>query len=386
MKFIFFIDKIDLIKIIKITLYLAIGLYPIYFFVSGSMQPSHFFLLIFSILTLFIFKIYIDKYFITFLLFLIYCYIVNIFYFYSELIVFENIENLKYSKSLLFLSYNFIITISLFSFLKSQKEFKIILYGALTAIVIIIFSLCYSFYTSGIEFRFKSYFNNPNQLGYFCVCLFSLIYLFYRNNYISYYFFVLLLIFLIILSMLTLSKAAYISLLLCVFFSLRIFNYKYSKILEFNLILSVIFIFILFYIPISELYVFDRTINMFYEGDSSLEVRGYKVFFEGSSLQALFGMGIKNIINIQKYEIHSTLFMILTSYGLIGFLIFFTLIFIWILDINKTYGLRGVICVCAPSLLYGLTHNGIRFSMFWILFAISIYLSKEFKNKKLKIV
>ena len=144
------------------------------------------------------------------------------------------------------------------------------------------------------------------------------------------------------------------------FFSLRIFNYKYSKILEFNLILSVIFIFILFYIPISELYVFDRTINMFYEGDSSLEVRGYKVFFEGSSLQALFGMGIKNIINIQKYEIHSTLFMILTSYGLIGFLIFFTLIFIWILDINKTYGLRGVICVCAPSLLYGLTHNGIR--------------------------
>ena len=69
--------------------------------------------------------------------------------------------------------------------------------------------------------------------------------------------------------------------------------------------------------------------------------------------------------------------MILTSYGLIGFLIFFTLIFIWILDINKTYGLRGVICVCAPSLLYGLTHNGIRFSMFWILFAISIYLSKR---------
>ena len=99
--------------------------------------------------------------------------------------------------------------------------------------------------------------------------------------------------------MLTLSKAAYISLLLCVFFSLRIFNYKYSKILEFNLILSVIFIFILFYLPISELYVFDRTINMFYEGDSSLEVRGYTVFFEGSSLQALFGMGIKNIINIK---------------------------------------------------------------------------------------
>ena len=54
---------------------------------------------------------------------------------------------------------------------------------------------------------------------------------------------------------------------------------------------------------------------------------------------------------------------------------------IWILDINKTYGLRGLICVCAPSLLYGLTHNGIRFSMFWIMFAVSIHLSNEFKKK-----
>ena len=51
--------------------------------------------------------------------------------------------------------------------------------------------------------------------------------------------------------------------------------------------------------------MFDRTINMFYEGDSSLEVRGYKVFLK-VVLFALFGMGIKNIINIQKYEIHST--------------------------------------------------------------------------------
>ena len=102
MKFIFFIDKVDLIKIIKITLYLAIGLYQSIFFVSGSMQPSHFFLLIFSILTLFIFKIYIDKYFITFLLFLIYCYIVNIFYFYSELIVFENIESKLFKKFIIF--------------------------------------------------------------------------------------------------------------------------------------------------------------------------------------------------------------------------------------------------------------------------------------------
>ena len=62
---------------------------------------------------------------------------------------------------------------------------------------------------------------------------------------------------------------------------------------------------------------------MFNESDSSLEIRGYKVFFESNSLQALFGMGIKNIFMIHKYEIHSTFFMILTSFGVIGFFNFF---------------------------------------------------------------
>ena len=85
-------------------------------------------------------------------------------------------------------------------------------------------------------------------------------------------------------------------------------------------------------------------------------------------------MGIKNIIDIHKFEIHSTFFIVLTNYGLIGFLIFSMLILFWILDIKKAYGVRGLICVCAPCLLYGLTHNGIRFSMFWIMFSISIYL------------
>ena len=54
----------------------------------------------------------------------------------------------------------------------------------------------------------------------------------------------------------------------------------------------------------------------------------------------------------------------------------------WILDIKNSYGFRAVICVCGPSLLYGLTHNGLRFSMFWIMFAVTIALSKILLNKK----
>ena len=78
------------------------------------------------------------------------------------------------------------------------------------------------------------------------------------------------------------------------------------KLIELIFFLLIILIFIIFYIQITELSIFQRTINMFNESDSSLEVRGYKVFFEATSFQALFGMGIKNIIDIQKFEIHST--------------------------------------------------------------------------------
>ena len=123
--------------------------------------------------------------------------------------------------------------------------------------------------------------------------------------------------------------------------------------------------------------LFKRTLNMFSESDSSLSHRGYTVFFEANPLQTIFGMGVKNVYKFHTYEIHSTFGMIFTSFGLFGFLFFLTLMIFWILDIKNSYGLRGVICVCGPSLLYGLTHNGVRFTMFWIMFAVTISLSKK---------
>ena len=48
------------------------------------------------------------------------------------------------------------------------------------------------------------------------------------------------------------------------------------------------------------------------------------LFFRGNSLQAIFGMGVKNVFKLHTYEIHSTFGMILTSFGFIGFLIFYS--------------------------------------------------------------
>ena len=243
-------------------------------------------------------------------------------------------------------------------------------------------SLCYQFLFGKFSFRYPALFNNPNQLGYFSVCCFSLIYIFYRNSYISYFNTISLLVLLIFLSIMTLSKAAYISLFLCFLFALKPINFKFSKIIWLIVMLALLFFIILFFLEISETNFYRRMINLPNENDSSLEVRGYFVYLKADILQSIFGMGPKNVYAINRVEIHSTFAMILTSYGFIGFSIFALLILLWIFDIKKSYGIYGVICVCGPTLLYGLTHNGIRFSIFYIFFVASLFITNQIKKEK----
>ena len=372
--------------ILNYMLYLGVCLYPIYIFGSGTIQISHFLLFIFSIFVLTKITVQLDRYFFTFLIFLIYTYLVNIFYLFYDLNTYEYIEhfvgiedkpNIKYLKNTLFLTYNFILTISLLSFFNCQKIFKPVLYGLVTALFLILFLYVFKFFQGGIQYRFTGYFNNPNQLGYYSICCFSLIYIFYRSSYINYYFMIFFTVVIIFFSISTMSKAAYISLILCSFFAIKPINYKYSKIIEIIIILLLILLLTLFFLQISEMHLVKRTLNLFTESDSSLSHRGYTVFLEGSLLQNIFGMGVKNVYKFHTYEIHSTLGMIFTSFGSIGFLIFITLMLFWIFEIKSSYGIRGVICVCGPSVLYGLTHNGVRFTRFWRMFAVTISLSKK---------
>ena len=366
---------------LKVILYFGFAVYPVYLVPSGNIQVTHYLFLIFTILVFLFIGIQLDKYFYTFLLFLIYAVLVNIFYISKDIYEF-GYASIKYAEGILFLTYNFILTISLMSYFSHQKKLNVIIYGLATAISIILFSIFYQYFFGTLDYRYEGYFNNPNQLGYYSVCCFSLIYLLYRNLYIPYFLMIVATTTVVFFSILTLSKAAFISLFLCIIFVIKPFNYKYSKIIMTIIVLSVIFFMVLFYNQIIETHVFSRLINTLSENDSSLKVRGYLVFFEANFLEKIFGMGPKRIYEVQGYEVHSTLMMILSSFGLIGLLIFCLLLLFWVLEINKAYGLNGVICICAPSLLYGLTHNGIRFVMFWIVFAISIFLSKELIKKK----
>ena len=383
----FYFKKNNLLqRILKIIIFFILALYPLYIFPSGLIQVSHFLLLIFSILVLAMISISLDKYFYIFLFFLIYCCLVNVFYASYNIYVFEY-YNLIHLKELFFLSFNFIIVISLISFFdhqtfNHQKKFNVIFYGLASALVLILLSYFYQFFFGINSYRFQSFFNNPNQLGYFSLCTFSIIYLLYRNFYISYFLMLSVTIFCMLLSILTLSKAAFLSLFLSALFVIKPQNFKYSKILMLVIFSLFIFFIILFYLDILYTDFFGRLINILNESDSSLESRGYYIFLDANLPQAIFGMGLNKVHELRGYEVHSTFMMILSSYGFIGLLIFSLLMLFWVSDIKKSFGLNGAICICAPSLLYGLTHNGIRFSMFWIVFAISIALSNELKKLK----
>jgi hypothetical protein len=368
----------SLYSILNFFFFFIIALIPLYIFPPGSIQISHFFLLIFSVLVFMFIGISLDKYFYIFLFFLIYCLAVEVFYIFYNTHV-SKYYNLKFLKHIFFLSFNFITVISLVSFFNHQKKFNFIFNSLASAFVIILISYYYQSFFGITTDRFSSFFNNPNQLGYFSVCSFSLIYLLYRNFYISYYLMIGSITLLVIFSIFSFSKAAIISLFPCVLFAITPYNNKYYKIIILIFFLLIIFFITFFYLQIFDTSFFNLLIN---DVENFPEERGYLVFLEANLPEAIFGMGLNKVYELQSYEIHSTFIMILTSYGFIGLLIFNLLMLYWVLDIKKSFGLNGAICICGPSLLYGLSHNGIRFSMFWIVFATSIAFSRKLIKQK----
>lgn len=114
------------------------------------------------------------------------------------------------------------------------------------------------------------------------------------------------------------------------------------------------------------------------QGDDSLSARGYdRIWREPDSW--LFGHGEGGR---DRYyydwggEFHSTLGNIQLSYGLIG-----TAIFVAILTIAfRRSGATGAMLVI-PLLIYGLTHNGGRNTMFWMLLALMMSSSPQVNRR-----
>ncbi|MBR4731361.1 MAG: O-antigen ligase family protein [Lachnospiraceae bacterium] len=243
----------------------------------------------------------------------------------------------------------------------------------------------------GLSARNTGFFNNPNQLGYYAVVLFSAVLLWHAHFTVAERRIVLLISIWAVLA--SGSKAAMIGLavmiifrvvwgpkkisgkqlairifaLLAVFAVAYFFLYSQSSLITSNGTLS---------------FMRSRILNMAKEKDSDLgKGRGYSRVFEMGN-NYLWGVGeggYNRFEALRGKEVHSTYVSFFVSYGVIGSLLFLMLLkrLLWRPGLIKRniIGLSGIA-------LYSLTHNGIRNTLVWIVLAI-LYLESMDPNRNI---
>lgn len=352
-----------------LILTLGIAIFPVYVFPSGGVQPSH--LLFALFFTISFIRNGIPANSVSILIFLVFIHVLFV-----ESIYFSWHGNEVSLIHAAFYLFNFMFISAVYMHC-SRNGLGSVRYGITISAAIAVGAVA----VGGVNLetieetgRNTGAFNNPNQLGYFSVCLLSLAYILHRLGYISYFYLLALFSISVSLSIISLSKAAMISNFLTVLIAI---NPKFNlRNIIFWLSGVVVSIAILFRMldagALDRFLFFRRLVNMANEGDSSLEARGYLAFMDGNFLQVLFGLGAQGVADKVGHEVHSTLGSMLNTYGIVGFLLLFAALSIWAFRIWRTHGFAALICICGPAMLYGLTHNGTRFSIFWLLFAVSL--------------
>lgn len=260
---------------------------------------------------------------------------------------------------------------------KSERAIKLAVFGltlsALTAVLGVLF-IGYSLSVDDEGRRAIGTFNNPNQLGYFSVCIFSIAFLLNLDKKISKWNFILLISVSLFLSIASLSKSAMLSIAMPLFFiGFYLSSGRSKRVIGLLFVICIAFLFWYFYTSgtLDQFKFFDRLLSIGSQSDDSLEERGYGAIFEASVFELFFGFGYWDVVRIVGHEVHSTIFSFLAGYGLIGASLFIVFNFIWVKYIWQAYSFKGLLVVAFPPLFYGIAHNGSRFTIFWILLALS---------------
>src|SRR5690554_1163440 len=194
---------------------LGVALLPIYAFGSGGVQPAHAVLAFFSLIALLRKGLPSE----TFVFFLagvaIYSFFVESFY----VAMGAKVTSLMTS---VFFFYNLFVVSAIYSYC-SRYGLSALTPGVVVAcaIAIITISVAGVSLQEGGQGRATGAFNNPNQLGYFSVCILSLTYLLYSHGHLKYIVAVGMFAVAIFLSIASLSKAAMIANFVVAFLALK---------------------------------------------------------------------------------------------------------------------------------------------------------------------
>ena len=260
----------------------------------------------------------------------------------------------------IFYSYNIVIvfTILRFQLLSRQWFLKILI---VTVAACVIFQCALSFaLPSRFDGRQVLFFNNPNQLAYWTLLSATIFFICANELRVKLVYQLLMILPIGYLLGLSLSKAAMISFILLLLI-------QYSR-KAWHLLVATVFVITLI-VAFSDSVIFENVVHRIEsigkQEDDSLAGRGYLRFWTHPQY-LFFGAGEYGLERFgSEVEIHSTLGTILFSYGVIGAALFFRIL--W--RLYRMADLR-LFFYLAPAFTYGLTHQGLRFSLLWVLFAV----------------
>lgn len=353
---------------------LFILLQPFYLWSSGLPQIGDLFGFLFIIISLIIFKKVKIPYDITLIIFFVFFWIVIVNGIWGIIL------NEARSLGLMSLTYlfNFLLvyTVATAVFKYGDQFLKLLL-------ILLAITLVSQFFLLLVipsdSTRQTAFFNNPNQLGYFSLLTLSLFIIISKRIKVSFILRLTVYYSAVLITFYSLSKAAMISTICLIMIELGILlflnkNKLNGLFLTIITVLSVPFIITnkskILAIPLISS-VYNRVNTVGQDGDDNLAGRGYdRLFNHDEYLIFGAGEGMYQRFDSIPGEMHSTFGNFIFSYGIIGF---FMLSFMIFLLIRKS-----VVSVYYPLfflLMYGITHNGIRQSMLWIIISIIFTIS-----------
>lgn len=361
---------------VPLLLSLGVALLPVYVFKSGNVQPAHMVMACFAALVLLQRGVPVTSWSLLILAVFFHSFMVEGVY------AMVGGDPAMMIHSIFFL-YNFLISCAVYLYCR-QHGLSALVPGLLIACVLAAGTVI----ASGVDLRemgeggrSTGTFNNPNQLGYFSVCLLSLTYLLYRHGLLRYAVAAGMFAIALFLAISSLSKAAMIANFMVIPLALKpSFSRNSLALWGLGAAGMAVALLVLHQRGAFDEYLFmQRLVNMASEDDSSLASRGYFALLQGNILQILFGLGNEGVHDIVDHEVHSTFGSVLNNYGLVGFILFSSAFVVWSLRLWQAYGLVGLFCLAGPAMLYGITHNGLRFTIFWLLFAATMAMAQRMR-------
>lgn len=367
--------------IVDFLVLMAIASFPVYLFPSGGPQISHVFFTLFLAVFARDFLVSLRRWSAPFrgvfrplLAFVSIATIVQLFY----AVVLAEYEMLKYP---IFLAYNALYCLAIYHYLRVRgpRGATVILLAALAAILL----SCTPVIALGTStsYRQTSLFNNPNQLGYFAL-LFTIVLLALRGQHrwkLGNYLILLGVVAGLYLAAVSLSKAAIIATAVAI--ALFITRLKRNEIFLITIVACAVSPFLAQRVLESTPWqrVQHRISSIGEQADDRLAGRGYgrllmsmdsmTLLLLGAGEGAYERFGSKYSTNVM--ELHSTIGSIIFCYGMTGFITFAVFNY-------RCYRLAGrnFVVLFLPVFLYGLTHNGIRFTALWLLYALFLYIAE----------